>query len=811
MPPKSPEATASPAAARAVAYVDVFVQPKTARVDRALTYAVPAESDLDIGDIVRVPLGPRELYGFVISSPRAHVGGGGSAMVRPIAAHVESARAFDATGLALARWIAQRYCCSLGEALGPLTFAAALPRVVDRFVVAGGVPGEMSGVPPRLLRLLGDEFASGFGLDALLRHPEARRAGDRRALLAALGVLQRAGVVRRERTFVSPRISGVRERVLAATGGVVAGPRVAALVALVRERGTLRRRDALLAGYAQAIVARAIRGGALVETTERASPARVAGPRETQDFVATDEQSTAIDAILARVRARAFGEVLVQGVTGSGKTFVYLRAIARTLAEGGRAIVLVPEIALTPQTSRRFETVFGERVAVLHSGLSERERFESWHAAARGEIDVVVGARSAVFAPLPDVRLVVVDEAHERSYKQDTVPRYDAVAVARERMRLAGGTLVLGSATPPLEAYAAALEGRIAHVRLAKRATASALPTVRVVDLAAEFERGNRRIFSTALVAAIGARLAAGEKTVLFVNRRGSSKFMLCRACGAVPQCVRCSASLTIHRVEGLLRCHLCDAQRPIPTTCPACGSGPIREFGVGTQKVVEATAALFPSARIVRMDSDTTTRVGDHARLLDEFADRGDVLVGTQMVAKGLDFPTVTLVGVVAADIGLHAPDFRAAERTFDLLVQVAGRSGRTRPGEAIVQTYAPAHPAIVYASKHDFDGFATSELAARRELGYPPAAELVYVGVIGRSETAVVAAAMRYAELLAGLGECEVLGPAPYPIVRVNDEYRYRLAVKARDAEHVRRFLGKRTIATRERDVRVAINVDP
>ncbi|MBD5606334.1 MAG: primosomal protein N', partial [Candidatus Eremiobacteraeota bacterium] len=590
-------------------------------------------------------------------------------------------------------------------------------------------------------------------------------------------------------------------------------PRVRALVRLAAESGGLRRRDALLAGFSHAIVARAIREGALRETTERAERARSTAARDDGAFVATDEQRRAIDALVASVEAGRFAEALVHGITGSGKTFVYIRAIAETIARGGRAIVLVPEISLTPQTARRFEAVFGDRVAVLHSGLSERERFDGWHAAARGEIDVVVGARSALFAPLPDVRLVVVDEAHERSYKQDTVPRYDAIDVAREKMRLARGTLVLGSATPPLDAYRRARAGEIAHLRLDRRATALPLPAVHVVDLAAEFERGNKRIFSTRLVEALGERLDRGEKSVLFVNRRGSASFMLCRACGAVPECARCSLSLTVHGGEGLLRCHTCDAQRPIPERCPACGGGPIRAFGVGTERVVETVGALFPAARVVRMDSDTTTRVGDHARLLDEFATRGDVLVGTQMVAKGLDFPTVTLVGVVAADIGLHVPDFRASERTFDLVTQVAGRSGRALPGEAIVQTYAPEHPAIAFAARHDYDGFAAEELAQRRDLGYPPYAELIYLGAIGRSKAAVETAAARYAELLARLPAVEVLGPAPYPIARVNDEWRYRIVVKAVDAAGARTYVRETLVplAAADRGVRLAVNVDP
>ena len=789
----------------------MFVQQRTARVDRPLTYAVPADARLTIGTIVRVPLGPRELYGYAISEPREAAAPRGT---REIVAFEPGAPAFRADGLALARWMAARYCCSLGEALGAVVFAAAIPRTVDRFEIAGALdPAAFPAVPPRLLRLIREDFAAGFTAQAIVRHPDARRAGDRNAILAALAALQRGGALARRRTTVAARVAEVREAFLATTGVAVRGPRVRALVDLVEAAGSLRRSDAIHAGFSSAIVTRAVREGALRESSERVRPPRVASAREAQDFAATAEQTAAIDAIVAALREGRHAEILVQGITGSGKTFVYIRAIERALALGGRAIVLVPEISLTPQTARRFESVFAERVAVLHSGLSDRERFESWTAAARGEIDVVVGARSALFAPLPDVRLVVIDEAHERSYKQDGVPRYDALDVAREKMRLAGGTLVLGSATPPLEAYARAMRGEIRHVRLDARATRQPLPAVHVVDLAAEFERGNRRIFSTLLVDALGDRIARGEKSVLFVNRRGSASFLLCRKCGNVPQCERCSVSLVAHRSEGLLRCHLCDAQRPIPAQCPACGGGPIREFGVGTQKVAETVAELFPQARVVRMDGDTTTRIGDHARLLDEFGARGDVLVGTQMVAKGLDFPTVTLVGVVAADIGLHVPDFRASERTFGLITQVAGRSGRTRPGEAIVQTYSPRHPAITFAAQHDYDGFAARELELRRELRYPPFSELIYLGVIGGDHGEVVAAAERYAELLRRLPAIEVLGPAPYAIVRVNDEWRYRIALKAADAAAARHEIRERLqpLARADRRTRLAVNVDP
>jgi primosomal protein N' (replication factor Y) len=663
------------------------------------------------------------------------------------------------------------------------------------------------------LRLIGEDLRDGFALDALLRHPEARRSGDRRTLLRALGTLTRSGALERRREFVGARIGAATEKILEATGAAVRGPRVEALVELVKSEGSLRRRDALLAGFSQSIVARALRAGALREIPRPVRARRGRASSEASAFEPTSEQAGAIDAIARRVDAEQFAELLVQGITGSGKTFIYIRAIAHVLARGGRAIVLVPEISLTPQTARRFESAFAERVAVLHSGLSERERFDTWQAAARGEIDVVVGARSALFAPLPNLRLIVIDEAHERTYKQDNVPRYNALDVGRERMRLCGGVLVLGSATPSLEAYAAARAGKIQHLRLHVRASGPGLPETHVVDMAEEFERGNRRIFSTRLVEAIGLRLERREKTILFVNRRGSANFMLCRSCGTVPSCPNCTVSLTVHRAEGLLRCHQCDYQQPIPLQCPKCGAGPIREFGIGTQRVVEVVKTLFPKASVVRMDSDTTTRVGDHARLLDEFGALADVLVGTQMIAKGLDFPTLTLVGIVAADVGLHVPDFRAGERTFDVLMQVAGRSGRAGKGEAIVQTYSPEHPAIRFAAAHDYDGFAAYELEQRRELAYPPFGELIYLGVFGRRCEQALEAARRYADLLRGHGGVEVLGPAPYAIARANSEWRFRIALKTHEGSSLRSYLRDvlMPLARSDKTTRLAVNVDP
>ena len=806
----APDAPSPPRLVLTALRVDVLPHLRTAQFDRPLSYRVQEGLELAVGDVVRVPLGSRDVFAYVLRAPYR---GEDDPKLRDVAVRIDGPRAFDAPGLELARWMADQYVCGLREALGAVVLAAAIPRAVERFVPLGEPPdpGRFTTVPERLIRLLWTDFREGVAAEALLRHPEARRAADRKTLLHAIAALVRAGALERRRVLAKAPVGAATVRVLRRGAATVGGKKAQALVAHVDALGEVRRSDALLAGFSDAVIRRTVQTGALIEElreVRRERTARVALP----PHAPTGEQRTAIAALAELIDAGAYGQLLLHGVTGSGKTLVYLHAIARVLGRGGRAIVLVPEIALTPQTAARFEAAFGDRVTVLHSALSERERFDAWQAAARGEIDVVVGARSAVFAPLENVRLIVVDEAHETSYRQDSVPRYDAVAVARERMRRANGVVVLGSATPALEDYARAKAGRIPLVRMVERATAQPLPSVRVVDMGAEFASGNRRVFSTALTEALAERIARREKTVLFINRRGSARFVLCRACGHVPECPRCSVSLTVHRSEALLRCHWCDHQSALPDLCEQCGAGPVREFGAGTQRVAEELERLFPEAIVVRMDSDTTTRVGDHARLLERFGDDGDVLVGTQMVAKGLDFPTVTLVGVVAADLDLHVADYRAAERTFGLLTQVCGRSGRARAGEAIVQTYSPEHFAIRFAAQHDYDGFAREELEDRRALRWPPFSRVVLIGAIGRSRRAVEAAIAGWADALRADRRFDVLGPAPYPVARVNDEWRYRLAVRTKAIDALRAAIRTEIVpaAAASPGVRLAIAVD-
>ncbi|HEY1882627.1 MAG TPA: primosomal protein N' [Candidatus Cybelea sp.] len=788
--------------------VDVLPAIRSSRYDLPLTYD-PGDCALGIGDVVRMPLGNRDAIGFVVSpvyeleQPRA---------LRPIRERVDCGRAFDETGLALARFVAEQYLCTLGEALGAVVLGGAVPRIRDVLARTEDAPRAPRSVPVRLIRLIWEEFAESFTLEQLLRHPEARRVADRRTLLAHVRTLTRQGSLRRIRRVADARLRERRVRVLEPGDVAIRGPKAEALVTFVRENPGIERADAVLAGFSNAVVARAVGAGALRELLVRADGLSSLQP--TRDpHAATPEQRKAIAEIGAALERGRFETALLHGVTGSGKTFVYIESIQRVVQMGGRAIVLVPEISLTPQAAARFRAAFGSRVAVVHSALSERERFDAWEACARGEVDVLVGARSAVFAPLRDVRLIVVDEAHDPSYKQENVPRYHAVAVARERMRLENGLLLLGSATPSLESYAAARSGRIALLTLPSRATALPLPEVNVVDLRAEFEAGNRAIFSSALVQALGERLERREKSILFVNRRGSAGSLLCRTCGAAIHCPRCSIALSVHRNERLLRCHYCDFQMPIPSRCPNCGAESLLDLGIGTERVAREVSRLFPHARVLRMDSDTTTRIGDHARILAAFEAEGDVLVGTQMVAKGLDYPTVTLAAVVAADLGLNVADFRAAERSFALIAQVCGRSGRARRGGALVQTYAPDHPAIRFAAAHDYEGFAAAELAERTQLDFPPASRLVYLGVIGRDRARVQSTAERYARMLRDAGLAEVLGPAPYPIARVNEEWRYRIALKARRVKPLRAFIRAELLPLARADVktRLAINVDP
>ena len=516
------------------------------------------------------------------------------------------------------------------------------------------------------------------------------------------------------------------------------------------------------------------------------------------EIVLNEEQQRAFEEILGRVQAAKPSVTLLHGVTGSGKTQVYLRLVQETLALGKTAMVLVPEIVLTPQMMRKFSSYFGSRVAMLHSSLKMTERYDQWKRIRRGEVDVVLGTRSALFAPLKNLGLIIMDEEQEGSYQSENVPRYDAREVAKYLCVREKAALVFGSATPTVETAWAVEQGSYQKALLRRRYNENALPEVLIADLRQEILNGNPGLISTPLRQELEKNLAAGEQSILFLNRRGSSRMLLCGECGYVPQCPRCSTAMTYHSANGRLMCHYCGHSEPAADTCPECG-GWMKHVGAGTQKVEEELRELFPEAGILRMDADTTA--GGHEEILQTFErERVPILLGTQMVAKGLDFENVTLVGVLSADISLYVDNYRAAERTFSLLTQVVGRAGRGgKTGRAVIQTYTPGNDVIRCAARQDYDAFYESEIRMRRLRRYPPFADLFTVTVSGTEEGRVLRAAVSVRETLRQLcrrpelaaGEPEVLGPAPAPVVKVNNRFRYRCTLVGKNDKATREML--------------------
>jgi primosomal protein N' (replication factor Y) len=506
--------------------------------------------------------------------------------------------------------------------------------------------------------------------------------------------------------------------------------------------------------------------------------------RKTEPLTLTHEQSEAIMPVLASIEENIHEAFLLYGVTGSGKTEVYLQSIQKVIEDGKEGIVLVPEISLTPQMVNRFKSRFGDLVAVLHSGLSVGEKYDEWRKIQRKEVKVVVGARSAIFAPFENLGIIIIDEEHETSYKQEDNPKYHARDVAIERGKRHRCPVVLGSATPSLETFARAKKGVYKLLTLSKRMNEQRLPDVQIVDMREELREGNRSMFSRILHEKIQDRIAKKEQIVLFLNKRGHSSFVMCRDCGYVTQCPNCDISLTYHRYSQQMKCHYCGHEAIVPNICPECGSDHIRYFGTGTQKVEEELGKIFPEARVIRMDVDTTSRKGSHEKLLSAFQEgKADILLGTQMIAKGLDFPNITLVGVLSADTMLHLPDFRSSEKTFQLLTQVSGRAGRHElAGEVVIQTYSPEHYSIELAGEQDFDKFYQREMMIRKIHQYPPFYYIALITVHHENLMKVVDTIEKITRFLhSRLSQnALILGPVASPIPRINNKYRYQCLIK-------------------------------
>jgi len=747
-------APAGRADARAVR-TDLFCQVALDRPMRCeFTYAVPLELAPHVapGMRVAVPFAGRRAVAMVVGISASTEVAPDK--LKPVHDLLDGEPIVDAELLELTRWMASYYACSWGEAL-----AAVLPAALKRERTARAT------IFARAARAVAEAELA----ELAERHPKQHRL--LRTLLEASGPLERVELLRRTNLSASPLESLVAR-------GWVALER--------RERGV----DLLLAP---------------------------GGPERPRPEHLTDEQEGALARLLPPLEERRYATFLLRGVTGSGKTEVYLRLIEEALRRGRGAIVLVPEIALTPQTVSWFRSRF-ESVAVLHSRMTDGQRHDMWKQVRAGDARVVVGARSAVFAPVRDLGVIVVDEEHEPSFKQSSTPRYHARDVAVMRARRAGALCVLGSATPSLESWANVERGRYQRIDLLRRVHGGSPPPIQVIDMRAELaETKSTALFSRRLHELLGETLQRKEQAILFLNRRGFSPVLWCQSCRAVVTCGACAVPMNYHKQHGRLVCHTCCEEILPPQACPACTSPALRYLGSGSERVEDTLRKLFPAARVGRMDSDTMLRREDYEERLGAFG-RGelDVLVGTQMIAKGLDFPRVTLVGVVAADSTLHLPDFRAAERTFQLLSQVAGRAGRSDlGGRTIVQTYVPTHPAIVHAAAQDYEAFAASEGAARAELGYPPYGRLVRVVIEDRDEVrardAAEALGAALAERFSSQG-VSVLGPAPAPLSKVRERFRLHLLLKA--AEGVSLAAPRALLieaAARAKNPRIAVDVDP
>ncbi len=792
----------------------------------ALTYASPPELGMPSrGARVLVPLGSRTLTGCVLGPadepPRGDV--------RALLDVLDDTPFLPDDVIDLALWVADYYLCGPGDAIAAAMPPGAWVTSERRFRITAA--GRLARPRDPLESAILERIAKGpRTASALSRLGPASRIGS------ALRGLERAGLVERVERLTGRADASVTEFIAMPTPAgqsAAAGGAEGAVPLGRRQRAALEMLAALPQGApAPVLRERGVDLGTLRRLAARGLVHLREERRERDPFAAdapvewcpdrpvTGEQAAALEALGARLDAGSYEVALLQGVTGSGKTEVYLRLAQRALDAGRRVLVLVPEIALTPQVAALFRAAFGSRVAVQHSGLPDGARHDQWHRIRRGEVDLVVGTRSAVFAPVSDLGLIIVDEEHDGSYKQDESPRYNGRDVAIVRARNAGALVVLGSATPSMESRTNSESGRYARVVLTRRVLDRPLAAVRVVDMREEYaEAGPDVILSRELAEAIEGRRAAGEAALLLLNRRGMATSVMCRQCAHVLECPNCSVSLTVHRAAGghsRAVCHYCNYSMRVPAACVRCAAPYLEQLGFGTARVLEEVERLFPGIRAARLDRDTTQRRGTLQALLDRF--RGgalDLIVGTQMLAKGHDFPRVTLVGVVSADVGLGVADFRAAERTFQLLTQVAGRAGRgDAPGEAIIQTVHPDHYSIRLACGQDYDAFYVEELRYRRAMHYPPDVGLVNLIVRGPSYARAMQDAADLAAQLRRHGgrAFAMLGPAPAPLARLRGEYRAQIFLKTRQRTATREALRTALAAAApELRRRITVDVDP
>lgn len=786
-------------------YAQVIIDANHAEVDRVFDYRVPAqwEEEVCVGLRVMVPFGQRNTKreGYVIAlteTTEVHEG-----KIKGIVEILDEGRPILTPSiLELAKWMKKEYFCTLNQCLQAVMPAGIRTKSVW-YAELTGQTAELSEKEQQMADVLEEQ-----GGAVPLRELE-QIFGNRTEYI--LRCLQEKKVVRlhqkttrstykKEKRYVS--LTENEELLIAAKEKAEKDKRLA---------GQLRVLSAISQGESLSVeelkekvavtdspIHTLLQKGILVEQRrqEKRDVFQLEDYTPTQPFYPTSEQAQALTLLREEEQKAQKRPVLLHGVTGSGKTEIYMQLIEHVIMEGKQAIVLVPEISLTPQIMERFISRFGKRVSVTHSRLSLGERLDQWRKARDGEISIIIGPRSALFMPFSNLGVIVMDECHESSYISDVTPKYHTREVARKLSELTGALLVMGSATPDIDSYHRAVTGEFLLLQLKERTKGSHLPEVFVTDMRKELEDGNRSAFGLPLQQAIRENLEKGQQTMLFLNRRGYSTFVSCRKCGEALTCPSCNVSYTYHASDKALVCHYCGKEVLVPKTCPSCGSHYIRYFGTGTQKIEEETRRLFPEASILRMDADTTTGKNGHARILELFGKgKADILIGTQMIAKGHDFPNVTLVGILAADLSLNLGTYQAAETCFQLITQAAGRAGRGElAGRVFIQTYQPENHAIRMAAAQDYEGFYQEEILLRQAMEYPPFSHIFSVLITGEMEQEVILAAQRlgaYMNHYAERAGCTVVGPAPAPLPKFRGEFRWQIFAKGTDAERLKAFV--------------------